>query len=51
VLVNTNPIWVALLTPFLSSDRLTKMSILGVVFSVIGSAIISAGDFALGGKA
>jgi len=51
VLVNTNPIWVALLTPFLSSDRLTRMSILGVVFSVIGSAIISAGDFALGGKA
>ncbi len=51
VLVNTNPIWVALLTPFLSSDRLTQMSILGVVFSVIGSAIISAGDFVLGGKA
>lgn len=51
VLVNTNPIWVALLTPFLSNDRFTKMSILGVVFSVTGSVIISAGDFSLGGKA
>ncbi|WP_286976604.1 DMT family transporter [Acetomicrobium sp. UBA5826] len=51
VLVNTNPIWVALLTPFMSSDRLRGMSLLGVAFSVIGSAVISAGDFALGGKA
>ena len=50
VLVNTNPIWVALLTPFMSSDRLRGMSLLGVAFSVIGSAVISAGDL-LSGKA
>lgn len=51
VLVNTNPVWVALLTPFLSNDRLNKMSILGVILSLAGSIIISAGDFALGGEA
>jgi drug/metabolite transporter (DMT)-like permease len=51
VLVNTNPLWVGLLTPLISKDRLTLMTKIGIVISVIGGAIIGAGDFATGGQA
>ncbi len=51
VLVNTNPIWVGLLTPFISRDRITRLTALGIVISVVGGVIIGAGDFAIGGKA
>ncbi len=51
VLVNTNPIWVGLLTPFISKDRITRLTSLGILISVIGGVIIGAGDFAIGGHA
>jgi drug/metabolite transporter (DMT)-like permease len=51
VLVNTNPLWVGLLTPVLSKDRLGLMSKIGIALGVIGGAIIGAGDFATGGQA
>ncbi len=51
VLVNTNPIWVGLLTPLLTRDRITRLTALGIVISVIGGVIIGAGDFAIGGMA
>ncbi len=51
VLVNTNPIWVGILTPFISKDRITRLTALGIVISVVGGVIIGAGDFAIGGKA
>ena len=51
VLVNTNPLWVGLLAPAISKDRLTSMTKLGIVISVIGGVVIGAGDFALGGQA
>lgn len=51
VLVNTNPIWVGLLTPFISRDRITRLTALGIVISVVGGVIIGAGDFAIGGQA
>lgn len=51
VLVNTNPIWVGLLTPFISKDRITRLTALGIVISVVGGVIIGAGDFAIGGMA
>ncbi len=51
VLVNTNPLWVGLLTPLISKDRLTSLTKLGIVISMIGGIIIGAGDFALGGQA
>lgn len=51
VLVNTNPLWVGVLTPVISKDRLTLMTKIGIVISVIGGAIIGAGDFATGGHA
>ena len=51
VLVNTNPLWVGVLTPVISKDRLTLMTKIGIVISVIGGVIIGAGDFATGGQA
>jgi len=51
VLVNTNPLWVGVLTPVISKDRLTLMTKISIVISVIGGAIIGAGDFAIGGQA
>ena len=51
VLVNTNPIWVGLLTPILTRDRITRLTALGIVVSVVGGVIIGAGDFAIGGMA
>jgi len=51
VLVNTIPLWVGLLTPLISKDRLRKTAVISIVISVIGGAIIGLGDFAIGGKA
>lgn len=51
VLVTTNPIWVGLLTPFVSDDRLTRATIIGIIISVVGGVIIGAGDFVIGGQA
>ncbi|UCG22125.1 MAG: DMT family transporter [Deltaproteobacteria bacterium] len=51
VLVNTNPLWVGILTPVISKDRLTLMTKIGIFTSVIGGVIIGAGDFATGGQA
>lgn len=44
ILVNTNPLWVGLLTPLLSTDRLHRFTIFGIVLSVIGGVIIGVGD-------
>jgi drug/metabolite transporter (DMT)-like permease len=51
VLVTTNPIWVGLLTPFISSDRISRATALGILLSVTGGVVISAGDFQVGGTA
>jgi drug/metabolite transporter (DMT)-like permease len=51
VLVNTNPLWVGVLAPMISKDRLTKFTKIGIVLSVIGGIVIGAGDFATGGQA
>ena len=51
VLVNTNPLWVGVLTPVISKDRLTLKTKISIVISVIGGAILGAGDFATGGQA
>jgi drug/metabolite transporter (DMT)-like permease len=51
VLVNTNPLWVGVLTPLVSKDRLTLLTKVGIVISVIGGIIIGAGDFASNGQA
>jgi len=51
VLVNTIPLWVGLLTPLITRDRIQKPTVISIVLSVIGGAIIGMGDFATGGRA
>jgi drug/metabolite transporter (DMT)-like permease len=51
VLVNTNPLWVGLLTPLIARERVKRAALISIVISVIGGAIIGYGDFATGGKA
>lgn len=48
MLVNTNPLWVGVLTPFISKDRVSRLTKIGIGLSVIGGVIIGAGDFATG---
>jgi len=40
ILVNTNPIWVGLLTPLLTSDRIQTGTVLCILLSVLGATII-----------
>jgi drug/metabolite transporter (DMT)-like permease len=51
VLVNTIPLWVGLFTPLISKDRIRGSTIISIIVSVIGAAIIGFGDFATAGKA
>jgi drug/metabolite transporter (DMT)-like permease len=51
VLVNTIPLWVGLLTPLVARERIRKLTIVSIGFSVVGGAIIGYGDFATGGRA
>ncbi len=44
VLVNTNPIWVGLLTPLITKDRLLKETVIGIVLCVAGGMLIGWGD-------
>jgi drug/metabolite transporter (DMT)-like permease len=51
VLVNTNPLWVGLLTPLIAKDKIQRPVIISIVLSVIGGTLIGWGDFASGGQA
>jgi drug/metabolite transporter (DMT)-like permease len=51
VLVNTNPLWVGLLTPLITREQIKAAVAVSIVISVAGGVIIGAGDFALGGRA
>jgi len=51
VLVNTIPLWVGLFTPLIAKDRLTRATLISIIISVGGGAIIGFGDFATGGRA
>ncbi len=51
VLVSTNPLWVALLTPFITKERIRPAAIVSIFISVVGGVIIGAGDFAAGYRA
>lgn len=48
LLVNTGPIWVGLLTPLVSSDRLGPGLRLGIALSFVGSCVVAGGDLELG---
>jgi len=51
VLVNTTPVWVALLAPWLTQDRVSRRAWLGIATSVAGGIVIGLGDFAGGTRA
>ncbi|CAB1064168.1 Permease of the drug/metabolite transporter (DMT) superfamily [Olavius sp. associated proteobacterium Delta 1] len=51
VLVNTIPLWVGLLTPLVTGDRIQKPTVISIGLSVFGAAVIGFGDFAIGGQA
>ncbi|MFN0075133.1 MAG: DMT family transporter [Prosthecobacter sp.] len=51
VFVNTAPLWVAIMSPWLTHERLSRRSWAGIGLSVIGGTIIGAGDFAGGTRA
>ena len=46
VLVNTNPLWVGLLTPFIRHDHLHRLTICGIGLSVLGGILIGFSDVA-----
>jgi drug/metabolite transporter (DMT)-like permease len=48
VLVNTNPLWVGLLTPLIAKERIKKAAIWGILISVVGGVIIGWGYFTAG---
>ncbi len=47
VLVNTNPLWVGLVAPLITGERVSRVMAVGIVISVIGGVIIGVGDFGL----
>jgi drug/metabolite transporter (DMT)-like permease len=51
VLVNTTPLWVAMLSPLVTGERTTRRAAAGIALSVLGAAIIAGGDVRLGGRA
>ncbi|MCD6183506.1 MAG: DMT family transporter [Thermovirga sp.] len=51
VIVETIPIWTALLSPLVTKDRTSLLSWLGIGLSFIGMIIITTGDFSIGKKA
>ncbi len=51
VLVNTNPLWVGILTPLITKERIRSAMLLSIALSAVGGAIIGYGDWAVGGDA
>lgn len=51
VLVNTIPLWVGLLSVFVTGERISKATRIGILMSLAGGIIIGYGDFATGGEA
>jgi drug/metabolite transporter (DMT)-like permease len=51
VLVNTNPLWVGLMTPLVTKERMQPGVAIGILLSVSGGVIIGVGDFSGGGDA
>ena len=51
VLVNTSPLWVALLSPLVTNERTSRRAWVGIALSFAGAAIIAGSDFQVGGAA
>jgi drug/metabolite transporter (DMT)-like permease len=44
VLVSTGPIWVALVSPFLLHERLSRPAVIGLALAIVGGIVIAADD-------
>src|SRR5215208_688365 len=44
VFVSTGPLWVALLSPMLLNEQLTRAAILGLMVAIVGGAVIGLSD-------
>ncbi len=44
VLVSTGPIWVAMLSPILLGERLSRTAVVGLFFAIVGGAVIAVGE-------
>jgi len=51
VLVNTNPLWVGLLTPLITRERIGRTAKISIGISVVGGVVIGCGDVATGPSA
>ncbi len=51
VLVDTNPLWVGIMTPLVTGERLRPLMVVSIALSVIGGVLIGAGDFSIGPQA
>ncbi len=51
VLVNTNPLWVGILTPLIAKEKIKPVAVVGIVVSVAGGFVIGWGDFSSGSDA
>lgn len=44
VFVSTNPLWVAVLSPFLLHERLTRVAVVGLALALVGGTVIGLAD-------
>lgn len=51
VIVNTTPLWVALLAPLVTADRVGARAMFAISLSILGCVVIGAGDFEISGRA
>ncbi len=51
VLVNTIPLWVGVLTPFVTGERVGRATKIGIAVSVAGGVVVALGDVDTGGTA
>ena len=49
-LVNTNPIWVGLLAPLVTRERVRPATLVGLVLALVGSGVIAVGGLGGGGR-
>jgi len=51
VLVNTNPLWVGLLSSIITGEKIKPVIFFSIFMSVVGVILVGLGDIAIGGKA
>lgn len=51
VLVNTIPLWVGVLTPLITRERVSRLTLISIAISILGATIIAFGDLAVDSRA